>query len=66
MSWSDERGRRGDFGRERQGVGTMTAMGLPQLVRLREFIVSPGVVGAAVMFGVLPAARQYAPQLQRW
>jgi hypothetical protein len=44
----------------------MTAMGLPQLVRLREFIVSPGVVGAAVMFGVFLAARQYAPQLQRW
>jgi hypothetical protein len=43
----------------------MTAMGLPQLVRLREFIVSPGVVGAAVMFGVF-VARQYAPQLQRW
>jgi hypothetical protein len=44
----------------------MTAMGLPQLVPLREFIVSPGAVGAAVMLGVLPAARQYAPQLQRW
>ena len=31
----------------------MTAMGLPQLVPLREFIVSPGVVGAAVMLGVV-------------